>query len=74
MPAKFTTLPHFSVSAAMNLPKSTGERAVTGDAQVGKSRFHICVGEARIDLFVESVDDLSGVPLGAPTPNQALDS
>ena len=36
MPANFTTLPHFSVSSAMNLLKSAGESASTVIAEFSK--------------------------------------
>ena len=52
------TLPHFSVSSAMNLPKSAGETDEHRAAQVGKPRLHFGIGEASVDLLVELVDDL----------------
>src|SRR5262249_33631259 len=68
MPTDFTTLPHFSVSSAMSLPKSTGEpgRAV---APSSASRVFI-LGSARPALTsLLSVSMISaGVPLGAPKP------
>ena len=54
------TLPHFSVSSAINLPKSAGEPVSDRAAQVGKPRLHLGIGEAGIDLLVELVDDLGG--------------
>ena len=58
------TLPHFSVSSAMSLPKSAGEPALARAAQVGKPRLHLGIGEGRVDLLVELVDDLGGRVLG----------
>ena len=37
-------------------------------AHVGEPRLDLRVGESRVDLLVEFVDDLGGVFLGAPTP------
>ena len=52
------TLAHFSVSSAMSLPKSAGEPAMRPPPKVGKPRPHLGIGEARVDLLVELVDDL----------------
>ena len=51
------TLPHFSVSSARSLPYSACERA-SGVAKVGDPRLDPRIGEARVDLPVELVDDL----------------
>ena len=64
MLAARTTLAHFSVSSAMSLPKSAGDTGKRRAAQVGKPRLDLGIGEARIDLFVELVDDLGGRVLG----------
>src|SRR4029450_10449107 len=42
---------------AMSLPKPAGERARAVAAQLGKPRLHLGIGESRIDLGVELVDD-----------------
>jgi hypothetical protein len=55
LPARIT-LAHFSVCSAMSLPKSSGERK-RRRAQVGEPRFHLRVGERRIDFHVELLDD-----------------
>jgi hypothetical protein len=55
------TSSHFSVSLAMSLPKSAAD---PGSTKVGKPRLHLGVGEARIDLLVELVDDLGWRVLG----------
>src|SRR5262249_36603992 len=52
------TLPHFSVSSAMSLPKSVGEPVSTVPPR--SAIFHVRIGESRIDLLVECVDDLAG--------------
>jgi hypothetical protein len=49
------TLPHFSVSAAMCLAKSTGVMHQTA-AWLGKPCLHSRIGEARIDLGAELVN------------------
>ena len=41
------TLPHFSVSSAMSLPKSAGEPASTVAAQIGEPRLDLGIGERR---------------------------
>ena len=41
------TLPHFSVSSAMSLPKSAGEPRKHDAAQVGKPRLYLGIGEDR---------------------------
>ena len=47
MPANLTTLPHFSVSSAMSLPKSAGEPGKHRAAQIGEPRLHLGIGESR---------------------------
>jgi hypothetical protein len=44
-------LPHFSVSSAMNLPKSLGVIDF-GAAYLGEPRRYHGIGESRINLFV----------------------
>src|SRR5215831_9662354 len=68
------TLPHFSVSSAMSLPKSTGEPG-SAVAPHSASRAFI-LGSARAALIsVLSLSTISaGVFFGAPTPLQKLDS
>src|SRR4029077_20024838 len=72
MAANFTTLPHFSVSAAMSLPKSAGEPpiAIPPDSasrvlNAGSPR------PALISLLSRSMIS-AGVLLGAPIPYQVL--
>src|SRR6516162_6675602 len=52
------TLPHFSVSSAINFPKSVG---VIG---IGKSCLDLGIGEGGIDFAVELIDDFSRRFLG----------
>src|SRR5215510_4294665 len=72
--ANFTTLPHFSVSAAISLPKSPGEppRVVTPMPL----RRPLNLGSARAALIsLLSLSTISaGVFLGAPRPHTALAS
>src|SRR5262245_32292856 len=74
MPVNFTTLPHFSVSSAMSLPKSAGESASTSPPRSARRAF--ILGSARPALIsVLSFSTISaGVAFGAPTPYQVLTS
>src|SRR5262245_64543726 len=68
-----TTLPHFWVSSAMNLPNPAGDSAKTSPPS---ARRVLIVGSARpalISLLSFSMIS-AGVPFGAPTPNQKLAS
>src|SRR5207248_2779513 len=71
-PENFTTLAHFSVSSAMNFPKSAGEPeiAVAPNSEIRA----LILGSARAALI--SLLSLSTIPagvfLGAPTPIQGL--
>src|SRR2546422_1032575 len=71
--ANLTTLPHFSVSSAMNFPKSADEPAVTVTPK-SVSRA-LTLGSARAALI--SLLSLSTpsphVPFGAAKPTHALD-
>ena len=58
------TLAHFSVSSAMSLPNSAGVIGIGVAAQIGKPRLHLGIGEGRVDLLVEPVDDLRRRVLG----------
>src|SRR5215472_19287023 len=73
-PDNFTTLPHFSVSSAMNLPNSA---AVIGIGTPPRSSSRaLIVGSARPALIASLSLSIicGGVFLGAPTPNQELAS
>src|SRR5262249_41625054 len=68
MPVNLTTLPHFSVSSAISLPKSAGEPASTVPPKSASRAF--ILGSARpalISLFSFSTIS-AGVAFGAPTP------
>src|SRR5262249_18151288 len=74
MPANFTTLPHFSVSSAMSLPKSADEPASTVPPRsISRALTLVSARPALISLLSLSMIS-TGVPAGAPTPNQALAS
>src|SRR5262245_26980527 len=68
------TLPRFSVSSAMSLPKSAGEPVITVPPRSASRAF--IVGSARAALIsLLSLSTISaGVAFGAPTPDQALAS
>ena len=68
MPANLITLPHFSVSSAMSLPKSAGEPASTVPPRSASRA--LILGSARPALIsLLSLSTISaGVFLGAPTP------
>jgi hypothetical protein len=68
------TLPHFSVSSAMNLPKSAGEPASTV-APKSASRALIVGSASPALISLLSLSMISvGVFLGAPTPKKPLAS
>src|SRR5262249_17836692 len=74
MPVNLTTLPHFSVSSAISLPKSAGEPAITLPLRSASRVFML--GSARpalISLFSFSTIS-AGVTFGAPTPYHVLAS
>src|SRR5262245_7574932 len=74
MPAARITLPHFSVSSAMNLPKSAG---VIGIGRPPRSASRaLIVGSARASLISSfSFSTIAaGVFLGTPTPCHELAS
>src|SRR5262249_31755011 len=74
MLAARTTLPHFSASSVMSLPKSAGEPASAASPKSASRAF--ILGSARaafISLFSLSII-LGGVLFGAATPNQLLAS
>src|SRR5262245_30895759 len=74
MPTNFTTLPHLSVSSAMNFPKSAGE-PTSGVLPRSASRALI-LGSARPALIsLLSLSTISaGVAFGAPMPSHAIAS
>src|SRR5216683_5744871 len=73
-PANFTTLPHFSVSSTMSLPKSLGE-PVSAMPPRSASRAFILGSATPASISLLSLPMIStGVLLGAPTPNHPLAS
>ena len=68
------TLAHFSVSSAINLPKSAGEPvSTTPPASASRALTLGSASAALISLLSLSTISV-GVFLGAPTPNQVLAS
>ena len=51
-------LPHFSVSSAVNRPKSAGEPANACSAEVDKTTFDFEIDEVGIDVLIAPLDDL----------------
>src|SRR5262249_11886276 len=74
MPANFTTLAHFSISSAMNLPKPAGQIAKAAEAKFANRAS--MVGSARTALIsLLSFSTISGgVFFGAPIPSHVLAS
>jgi hypothetical protein len=71
-PEALTTLPHFSVSSAMSLPKSAGEPAKTVPPRsVSRALILGSKRAALISLFSLSMI-AAGVALGAPNPFHRL--
>jgi hypothetical protein len=63
MPANLITFAHFSVSSTMGFPKpagGTGKDCVS----TGEVHLNLRIGESRIDLFVELVDNFPGRVFG----------
>src|SRR5262249_42950253 len=58
------TLPHFSVSAAMNFPKSGGRTGKGCSTQIGEPRLYLRIGECCSDPLVQLGDDLNRRVLG----------
>src|SRR5262249_51457722 len=74
MPANFTTLPHFSVSSAMNLPKSAGEPGDSASPTSESRPFLLAsVRPALISLLSLPMIP-AGVAVGTPIPYQLLAS
>src|SRR5262249_8412732 len=72
--ANFTTLPHFSVSSAMSLPKSAGESASTVPPKSAMRA--LIMGSARpaFTSLLSVPTIAAGVSFGAPNPSHALAS
>src|SRR6266700_3975658 len=71
-PESFTPLAHFSVSCAMSLPKSSGEPGIAMPPRSANRAFTLESTRpaltSRFNLWTMS----AAVPVGAPTPYQAL--
>ena len=66
------TLPHFSVSSAMSLPKSAGEPGSTVPPWSASRAFMFGSVRAAFTSLLSFSTISGGVFLGAPTPNQVL--
>src|SRR5262245_38821835 len=65
------TLPHFSVSSAMSLPKSAGEPGSTAPPRSASRAFILGSARAALISLLRLSMISTGVPFGAPTPNQS---
>src|SRR5215831_13247522 len=74
IPANLTTLAHFSVSAATKLPKSEGEPAITVPPRSANRALSWESARAALISLLSLLTISAGVPVGAPTPYQPLDS
>src|SRR5713226_7514607 len=72
VPENSTTLPHFSTSLAMNLPKSAGEPGSGVPPSSAIRAFVLGSAKPALSSLLSLSTISAGVPLGAPTPNQAL--
>jgi len=68
------TLPHFSVSSAMSLPKSAGEPASVLPPDSAIRALILESARAALVSWLSLSMISAGVPLGAPRPNQTLAS
>src|SRR5258707_9332946 len=68
------TLPHFSVSSAINLPKSAGESASTWPPRSASRALILGSASATLISLLSLSMTSAGVPVGAPTPYQLLAS
>src|SRR5262252_10260067 len=66
------TLPHFSVSSAMSLPKSAGESASTSPPRSTMRAFIRGSASAALTSLLSLSTISAGVAFGAPRPYQAL--
>src|SRR5713226_10467993 len=73
-PENSTTLPHFSTSSAMNLPKSAGEPGSGVPPSSVIRAFVLGSAKAALSSLLSRSTISPGVPLGAPRPYQALAS
>src|SRR5262245_46447067 len=68
------TLPHFSVSSAISLPKSAGEPAITVPPKSASRALSGGSARAALISLLSLLTISAGVPVGPPTPYQPLDS
>src|SRR5215212_8111673 len=73
-PENLTTLPHLSVSSAMNFPKSAGEPASTVPPISATRALIFGSASAALISLLSLLMMSTGVALGAPTPCTALAS
>src|SRR5262249_32219039 len=74
MPANWITLPHFSVSSAMSLPKSAGEPPSAVPPRSASCALILGSSSAALVSLLSFSTISAGVFLGAPIPHQALAS
>src|SRR5262249_17513239 len=67
------TLPHFSASSLMSLPKSEGEPAITVPPRSASRALSWGSARAALISLLSLLTISAGVPVGAPTPYQPLD-
>src|SRR5262249_36976736 len=68
------TLPHFSVSSAMNLPKSAGEPGSTVPPRSARRTFSLGSARPALISLLSLLTISAGVAFGAPMPAQTLAS
>src|SRR5262245_20237401 len=73
-PTNFTTLPHFSVSSAISVPKSAGEPGSAVPPRSASLAFILGSPRAALTSVLSFATISVGVFLGAPTPYHWLDS
>src|SRR4029079_5462402 len=74
IPANLITLPHFSVSSAMSLPKSAGEPGSTVPPRSAKRAFKLASARTALISTVSLSMNPDGVFFGACTPTHWLPS
>src|SRR5262249_16720711 len=73
-PESFTTLAHFSVSSAMSLLKSAGEPGIATPPRSANRAFTLQSPRPALPSPFNIWTMSAAVPVGAPTPYQALAS
>src|SRR5262249_3106906 len=73
-PDNLTTLPHFSVSSAMSLPKSAGEPGRTVPPRLASCALNLGLARPALISLLSLSIICGGVFLGAPTPYHWLAS